>query len=364
MPKRPVKSGKPVALGCHIFAGGFTVGVLSAGFNVTAHLEGEAGYGSSSFSANYPHIPVYKGGWDSAALDGVDFIYGNPPCAAWSGNNSASHKADSWEKDPRVNCTREHFGLLERGRPKVWAWESVCAAPEKGKKLVDELTKRAVGLGYSVTQVFHEAAYLGVAQTRKRWFLVAHNIAIPWEEPAWDGVLKVKDALKGVCPIGPPAYDSRGNERVFKPVLKDLQQGERLRRFWERTNPEKGRTTKENGHVKGRPGFGHVRLKADSVATATVGYSMVHPTQHRFLSVNEVAVLAGFPNGYKFMGGELGAQQLDLIARGVCPPVGAWLARSVMAGIKADSKLRKPRVTILDFRNRGIDPVDTTAQFV
>lgn len=356
MPKVPGRQYS--AVGVYIFAGGFTVGVKSAGFDVKCHLEGDK-YGVSTFKANYPAIPVYVGkeSWPDELPGGkVDFIYGNPPCAAWSGNNAASHKAGSWEKDPRVNCTRHHFGLLEKHRPKVWAWESVCAAPAKGKALVDELTGKAMAMGYSVSQVFHEAMYLGVPQTRKRWFLVCHNVEFFPEEPDWDGVESAVAALKAVQPCKTIAFDSRMNKDVYAKHLPKMKPGMRLRALFQKVlhpDPAK-RVIKENGHIKGCPGFGHVKLKDTGPATATVGYSMIHPTKDRFLSVREVAVLAGFPASYQFLGGELGAQQLDLIARGVCPPVGAWLARSVKQSLDKNVKVKKPTARVYDFRVKGI----------
>jgi DNA (cytosine-5)-methyltransferase 1 len=362
----------PTAIGAYIFAGGFTVGVAKH-FQVLAHLEG-SDYGVEVFKKNYPTVPVVIGADDWADDElpskcfagGVDFIYGNPPCAAWSGNNPNSHRKDGtgWEKDPRVNCTRTHFGLLARFRPKVWAWESVCQAPDKGKPLVDQLTKEAIDNGYSVTYLFHDAMYLGTAQTRKRWFMVCSRVEFTPEPPDFRKIISAVDCLKKVKPRATPAYDSGRFQQLFEHKLHMLPAGSRLRKFWELLNPPETRELKPNGHTKGRVGLGHVRLKDVGPASATVGYSMVHPTEHRFLHMNEIQALAGFPQSFDFGGKGTYAAELDLVARGVCPPVGEWLARSVKASILRNVKVKTPTVTLYDFRKPNIDPVDLTPEFV
>lgn len=337
------------AVGAYVYAGGFTVGVRRAGFTVRDHLEDRPAYGKEVIELNLPDVMVHEGhdAWPTD-LGEVDLLYGNPPCAAWSANNCKSHQADSWRSDPRVDCTRRHFSLLEVHRPKVWVWESVCQTPAKGRELVEELTSRAVELGYSVTQLYHDAARLGTPQTRRRWFMVAHRVELSFPESSLLPEITALEALSRVRPVGPPAYDSGKNQR-FVPRLPEVPPGARLR-TWQEENmvPEGGWKVKENGHLAGRVGFGHVRLRPDRPATATVGYSMIHPVEHRFLSVNEVATLAGFPDGYQFPGSATGAKQLDYIARGVCPPVAEWLARRVREALRHEVPVAVPSVTTVD----------------
>jgi site-specific DNA-cytosine methylase len=179
-----------------------------------------------------------------------------------------------------------------------------------------------------------------------------------WVEPTWSTINAV-DVLKKTKPCKTVAYDSRMNKDIYAKHLHKMKPGMRLRTLFQKVlypDPAK-RIVKDNGHIKGCPGFGHIKLKDAGPASATVGYSMIHPTENRFLTVNEVAALAGFPSGYKFVGGELGAQQLDLIARGVCPPVGEWLGKSVKQSLEMNIPVRKPVVSIVDFRARWIAPV-------
>ncbi len=89
MPKSPKKKYKlrPTAVGIHIYAGGFTVGVKQAGFDVLCHLE-IGKYGVASVKANWPALPVHIGeeNWPlkDLAKKEVDLLYSNPPCAIFS----------------------------------------------------------------------------------------------------------------------------------------------------------------------------------------------------------------------------------------------------------------------------------------
>lgn len=354
------------AAGVYIFAGGFTVGVMKH-FRVLCHLEG-SDYGVAVAKRNLPGLAVHtdESAWPVEAYRGrVNFVYGNPPCACWSGNNPNSHKNQGrgWEVDPRLSCTQKLFNLLTELKPSVWAWETVPQAFGYGKDFVYNLTRRAAAAGYAASYVFHDARYLGVPQTRKRLFVMFHRVAFTPETPRFDRVTSAVAALRAVEPRGSPAYDSGRFNRLFNAWLPRVKPGERLRRFWEREicPPDKWER-KPNGHVRGRVGIGHIRLKTDGPATATVGYAMVHPTEHRFLHLNEIQALAGYPQSFDFGGSGMYAKELDLVARGVCPPVGEWLARSVAACLKDPAPVRGPSVTLYDYRVPGVEPVDLTEE--
>jgi len=93
-----------------------------------------------------------------------------------------------------------------------------------------------------------------------------------------------------------------------------------------------------------------------------VGYGIVHPTEHRWLSTEEMQLLSGFPMSYKFTPLSTSARASE-IARGVCPPVAKWLAMSIKNSLKVAVEVSLPAVTVVDFRKPGIPPVDITEQF-
>src|SRR5688572_17460201 len=103
---------KPTALGAYVFAGGFTLGVKNH-FDVQCVYEATP-YGVATARRNQPEIPVHVGfeNWELPDARSVDFVYGNPPCAAWSPAGSKLQPGTrDWRKDDRVDCTRRHFSL-------------------------------------------------------------------------------------------------------------------------------------------------------------------------------------------------------------------------------------------------------------
>jgi hypothetical protein len=75
-------TAKPIAVGAHIFAGGFTVGMRDS-FEVPLHLEA-SNYGVATAQHNLPGLAVRVDPamrWGAEDLRGrVHVIYGNPPC--------------------------------------------------------------------------------------------------------------------------------------------------------------------------------------------------------------------------------------------------------------------------------------------
>lgn len=335
---------RPTALGAYIFAGGFTVGV-SKHFDVQAHLE-ESDYGVATVAHNMPELPVYYGmdQWPVELLRSgprIDFLYGNPPCAAWSPAGSKIKAPRHWQSDPRVDCTRRHFGLLDELRPHFWAWESVPQAFVMGRSFVDELTVKALDMGYSVTYVLHNAMYLGAPQKRRRFFFVAHDVEFDVANLTWEWQT-CDDALRGMNDRGIPLDH---NIKKYPDIIAHVRPNETLISAWGRFNPESGRKFNARGQTVGRPCFTIKRLQAGQPAPVVM-HELIHPTEHRGISIKEVARLCGFPPDYEF----INAKDVGQVSRGVCPPVGEWLARNVARCLRHGRAVTEPSVRLVDVR--------------
>lgn len=334
---------RPRAIGAYIFAGGFTVGV-SRHFDVACHLE-ETRYGVDTFRANFPDIPVHVGieRWPIAELreHELDFIYGNPPCAAWSQAGAATKKGRHYSSSPLVACTERYFGLLEQLRPKVWAWESVQRAWELGEDFVRGLALRARDLGYSSTIFLHDAAYLGAPQHRRRFFLICHRIEGRLALPDFDRVTTIEDALRGLNDPGEPLDR---NCRKVAHLIPQVRQGENLSSAFDRLVPAEQRLTGARGQIVGRPPFTIKRARS-GVPAPVVMHELIHPTEDRALSVKELAILCGYPATYEFVG----ATDAGQVGRGICPPVGEYLARNVARAVAANRIVTDPVLTLVDY---------------
>lgn len=339
---------RPTALGAYVFAGGFTLGVREH-FDVLAHLEGDGGYGVACARANFPDLEVRHGParWDAADFAGVDFVYTNPPCAIFSQAGASAVQSLDWRDDPRVACWRDCFGLLETLRPRAWALESVSQAYTRGRELVDELTRRALLLGYSVTHLLEDARWHGLPQKRRRFLLLCHgparlaaaglNFAPP---PDVMDVLGLVDDPGPTTPLKPAVLD----------LLAHVPPGVSLRRIWE----ERGKPT------PGGPPFLQYRLPTGAPRHAFVGDHQFHPVQPRRIGENEMRAVCGFPPDFRLTGGNVG-ENGSLLARGLMPPVAAWVAGVVARTLESpDADAGDRRVTFVDASEPGRDPVDLT----
>lgn len=350
---------RPTALGVHIYAGGFTLGVQKAGFRVLAHLE-EWPFGVETVKNNL-HLPVYQGldSWDDAVAKyagKVRWLYGNPPCAAWS---TAGHRpvkqdvgsvtdVDRWQKDARVDCTRRLFALVPRIRPEVFTWESVAAATRAGAPFVEECTKEMVAQGFRVYQVLFDGHDTGLPQHRRRFFFVASKWRIRWEKGNKAG-LTPRDAW---AKLGDPGPGANLVNPLYVNLLKRMKKNKmtKLRHFFDRENPDESKLKRnpKTGNVIGRPGYLQIRVGLDEVGPTIVGNTnYMHPLEPRYLTVKEQAALCGWPKDYKFAGKGL-AVQYQQIARAVLPPAAKWLADNVMRGLEA-AEPSKPGLTRVDF---------------
>ena len=330
------------AVGAYIFAGGFTLGVKQH-FDVEMVLE-EGPYGVPTMRHNQPEIPVHVGfeNWPINHLKEagiIDFIYGNPPCAAWSVSGKSATRGVDWRLDPRVNCTRKHFSLLEELRPRAWTWESVVLAYEKGKELVDELTVKAHAMGYQSTYLLHNAQYLGCPQQRKRFFFVATDCHFDLDGE-FESELNADEVLRGLNDPGEPLAKSISKH---KDILSQVRPGESLINAWMRLTPKPWKINKR-GQVHNRPAFTITRCRAGSPAQVVMN-DMIHPTEDRALSIKELQILSGYPSSYEF----IGAKDAGQVGRGVCPPVGAWLARNVKRCLELNRFIEQP-VQLIDCR--------------
>lgn len=368
-------SDKPKALGVFIFAGGQTLGMREH-FDVLAHWE-DGPFGTATVRHNLPDIEINTSPktWpvDDPRFQGIDLIYGNPPCAPWSAaghlpkqkQRLAVHGAtQKYELDPRVECVRTQFSLLEKLSPKIWTWESVARAFSTGKPFVDTLTQRAIDLGYAVTHVLVDGLYAGAPQHRRRFFFVAHKVTLPWKHPGQPA----KTIGETWAPYGPEwLRDEHPRSRAkmtgtiaeFVHQMRPGQGGHEAFYEW-----HKGKGTEpqlnDKGNVIGRPNFLMHRLDLNKVCgTIVSGTCLIHPTENRFLTVRETQLLSSYPPDYEFIGNDAYAQ----ISKAVLPSVAKWFGGILAAGVAANIPVN-PTVQVVKFMQPFVEPTKVTAEML
>lgn len=330
------------ALGMHVFAGSFTLGMREH-HDVVAHFEnGE--YGVETMRKNQPEIPVYTEPeeWPVSEHDDVDIVYGNPPCAPFSNNStSEGDRSEGALQDERVESHRQMVRVLERVQPRFWVFESVCHIYDKAGPLLEEIEGLAEELGYNVTHFFHNVNYYGNPQSRKRYFCVLHDTPLDFRPPDFEDAPTVGDVWEDIAPDEPRCHHIPPDEiwDKWKDLIPKVGQGEKLRPVFVRERP---------GEEKGRP-LQHMRRldPDDSAWTVIGGYRFIHPYEDRLLAANEMSALQGYPNDYELQGSS--NQRMDLAARGVCVEMGEYLGR-----LFAEAEHRDPEqhgVAVVDFRD-------------
>lgn len=337
------------AVGVYIFAGGFTLGVEQH-FDVLAHFEDKPYAGTDTFMRNRPNIPVHfrvKGEWEEAIENyDPDFIYCNPPCAVFSPIGiSITRGSDFWRQDPRINCWLRSYGFIEK-RPKILAIESVPQALTKGEEMIRALCKDAFRRGYSVTLLLHDAAHQGAPHHRKRFFFIAHRIGLKLGQLNWMPAPSVGETLSKVPDPGPTIDHNRDDLEILYPMMQRRSNGR-----WEGVRVTycrwKGIPTDAKDHPK-MPMFMLHRLTDEEPPGAFTGNYWLHPHEPRYIGINEMKALTGYPLDYELAGSKNVAA--TLLAQAVMPAVGEWIARYAKSSIVDNVELDRPRVMLHDLR--------------
>ena len=339
---------KPVALGMHIYAGGFTLGVQAAGFKTLAHLE-EWNFGVKTSRDNLMiEVRTPVSNWRPEEFAGkVDLLYCNPPCAIFSVAGVSPIKernVEKWKHDGRTNCTNLCFEMIGVIRPKMFIWECVAAAFTKGREFIEIKVKEVAKLGYRSHVVLFNGRDCGLPQSRKRMFFVASTLEFDPVLPKRSTYLTPKDVWSNL-PKGHELDCPEMNKRDIAPLKWcHKNQSRSIRGGWEAQNE----VVMVNGKAKGRPPFVCQSVLLDKPAgTITGGDVYYHPTELRKLSVIEQQLLCGYPVDYEFKG-RLG-EKYQQIGKAVTPPAGEWIARQCKKAIENDEQTFETDMVVHDF---------------
>jgi len=264
----------------------------------------------------------------------LDVLVGGPPCQGFSSQNIYG------EGDVRNQLVEEFLRLVSELRPRMFLLENVPGlVGKRGSSITNRLSEWSEQTNYQVTWRLLNARDFGVAQNRKRIFMV--------------GIIGRKTDLERLEPIFSPP-DDVNKELTIRDKIFDLQDdsqnigipnqihanlapinlerlqyirpGEGRNVLPERLKLPTQRRHADNGHVET-----YGRLMWDEAApTLTTSFHSIskgrfaHPSQDRGLSLREGARLQGFPDHFEFMGP---VQQIARqIGNSVAPPIAEALA--------------------------------------
>jgi len=317
-------------------AGGMSVGAISAGIDVRVAVEAD------------PHAAItYRENHTSTCLldqrieavqdvplgrrDRKIILFGGPPCQGFSTSNQRTRNSDN----PSNWLFREYMRLVRMIQPEWVVFENVRGILETERGVFFQKTLRALQqLGYTTSHWLLNALNYGVPQRRFRLFIIGslQGISVP-EPPQVSGQpATVYDAigdlpiLRNGAMIDDLPYRCAAKSQYAKALRGRLKScGNHLitqnhpgiiARY--RHLPQGGNWSSipaslmANYKDRERCHTGiYRRLNANEPSIVIGNFRknmLIHPTQHRGLSVREAARLQSFPDSFRFCG-SVGFQQ-------------------------------------------------------
>lgn len=178
--------------------GGLSLGLKTAGFELTAHIEIDP-EAAASYALNFGDGYAADSEWarprdmercsasqlvkdlelDTSAAESFDLLAAGLPCQAFarigrSKLRSVAGEEDAFQKDPRAALYRRFLQYVDDTQPLVIIIENVPDILNFGGHNVPEEICETLGLaGYRTGYTILNAAYFGVPQIRERLFIVA-----------------------------------------------------------------------------------------------------------------------------------------------------------------------------------------------
>jgi DNA (cytosine-5)-methyltransferase 1 len=360
---------KPLAVAVDVFAGGFSLGVETH-FTVAAHLE-RCTIGAKTWRHNRPAVPIHldrTSNW----LDALTalrprapmFVYGNPPCRAFSLASAHARERGSAAQD--AWWAREVVRVAAALEAPVVAIEStrgaLRAAPVVHHVIWEEFKDRYPGQMWILVNAFNH----GLPQWRPRVFWVLAPEVFGWRAPALQvpSLRDCLDRLDGCTNVDP---DMSRYIDMRRRVVNDVSIGDAIldlvpylkpgQRMWATRTDAETRARRDwvafcrdrhpvlVDYLETRAIVMHTprRLAWDTPSPVIYGAESkyVHPEQHRFLSVRELSRICGFPDDWTWAE-SIPPSQMSTLGRGVCPPVARWLAGEIAAYLRGERAERGP----------------------
>lgn len=189
------------AVDVHGFAGGFTLGVVQAGWELAAKCETIAmkGFGVPQCEANRR---LLGDKWEAQVANPEDWqpvqaemVFSNPPCSGFSILTKNQFRGE----DAKVNqCMYDAVRYAAKMKPEIYIMESVRAAFKQGISMMRKIRvelEALTGLKYLMYHVIQDNYSLGGASKRPRYFLVLSRVPFGVDVPELTRLPVLGDAI-------------------------------------------------------------------------------------------------------------------------------------------------------------------------
>lgn len=338
----------PVAIDLFSGCGGFSTGLLDAGVRVAAGFDHEK-RAIAVYNYNHAHRGSKGYAVDLSELSGdqllklagvsrADIVVGGPPCQAFSIIGKQQGMDDS-----RGQLMDDFVRLVGEVAPRVFILENVPnLAKVDGGRIYNDVIAKLKGLGYCVRAAVLSASDYGVAQMRKRLFMVGIAGVSDFPYPphpthgeasgglfANDGIGRcptTRDAIGDLPDVGTPDAESIPNHEDTIHSHAMLQAFSRL---------AQGSRDPKSHHDRLHPDRLSYTLRAGSGNFSPL--RPVHYERNRVITVRESARLQGFRDSFVWPDSIPRLQQYRQVGNAVPPPMATAIARHVCAFLKWDT---------------------------
>lgn len=361
----------PIAIDLFAGAGGMSLGFEKAGFRVVQAVELST-RSSATFQNNNPDVDIVVD--NITNLDplaclarlglrsgDITCLIGGIPCQGFSESNRRTRNSDN----PRNHLYKEFIRFLNLIKPAWFVIENVAGLRTMEKGLIlRKIIADCKALGYDVECKELNAADFGVPQLRRRIFIVGNNLGLPikWPSPTHGPgrapYVTVSQAISDLprlrngsqidfLPYGKSGRALTKYQRVMRqpkngandvqgnfvsrnaPIIVNRYRHIGPGKNWEAIPEELMDNYDDTSRC--HTGIYHrIRWGKPSKVIGNFRKNMlIHPQQHRGLSVREAARLQSFPDDYEFVG-SIGFQQQQ-VADAVPPLLAEAVATSILS---------------------------------
>lgn len=330
--KKNIKKYKAIDLFCG--AGGLTLGLKQAGFQVIAGVEiNDAAI--RTYCKNHKNHKIY--GSDIRKLSPrkimnelgirigeLDLLAGCPPCQGFS-THRTRNKSTSMP-DERNNLVFEFVRFVKEFLPKTIMMENVPGLAKD--KSMEKIINQLAGLGYvfnSETVVIRDAAQYGVPQRRRRMIMLASRFG-DIDPPIPSKVTRTVRDVIGHLELPESSKDPLHNmvavrslkvQEIIELIPKDGgSRADIPKKYWLDCHKRRPKTYQD---VYGRMSWDKPSPTITGGCNQPSKGRFLHPDQNREITLREAALLQTFPRAYKFSLSK-GKESVALMIGNALPP--------------------------------------------
>ena len=353
----PDKQFRGDIVGVDLFcgAGGMSLGAQQAGIDLIYAVE-SCPYAALTYNQNFPGVPLQVGDIRDvncippAPSSAKTVIFGGPPCQGFSTSNQRTRSLSNKQNW----MFREFVRLVKSWGPDWVVMENVKGMVETaGGTFLSEIASQLQALGYSVSSTVLNASHFGVPQKRSRLFIVGSRDNVPFKFPENNNTpdTPVSDAIGDLPVLAPGAsidvlQYGHSSPSGYAQLLRNGQtevsgnlvtnnSSRVLSRYphvppggnWENIPPN----LLSNYRDYRRCHTGIYRRLDPRKPSVVIGNfrknMLIHPYEHRGLSIREAARIQSVPDNFRFYG-SIGFQQQQV--GNMVPP---FLAKAVFGAV-------------------------------